>query len=140
MAALRPARRLVREHTHALKFIRRHIVGHGLESAGIIDRRQAVAAVAAAVEIGFVLHRLDRAVVFDAGFGKHLDRVSATMDVKGFLAVERDLDRPAGDHRKFCSADLVRKPIALAAEAAAHRSGDNAATAGGQSGRAWWWE
>ena len=74
VAALRAARRFIREHAHALEFVRRHIVSHGLQRAGVIDGRQAVTAVAAAVEIGFVLHRLDRAVVFHAGLGKHLDR------------------------------------------------------------------
>ena len=59
--------------------------------------------------------------------------MSAAMDVKRFLAVERDLDRSSRDHRKFGHADLVGKWIALAAEAAAYRSGDDADAAGGKS-------
>jgi hypothetical protein len=67
VAALWPAGRLIGENPHAFKFISRHFVGDRLQCAGVVDRRQAITAVAAAVEIGFILHRLNRTVVLYAG-------------------------------------------------------------------------
>ena len=48
VATLRSAGRLIGKNSHALELISRHFVSHRLQRAGIIDRSQAVAAVAAA--------------------------------------------------------------------------------------------
>ncbi len=48
------------------------------------------------------------------------------MAVENFLARERDLHRPPRDHRELGDDDLVVEGIALAAEAAAVRRGDDA--------------
>ena len=132
MAALRSAGGLVRKNAHPFELISRHFVSNRLQRAGVINRGQTVAAIAAAVEISFILHRLNRAVALHAGFGPHFDRMSAAMDVKRFFPRERDFDWPSGDHRKFGNADLVRKRIAFSAEAAAHRSRDDADAARGE--------
>jgi hypothetical protein len=132
VAALGSARGFVGENANAFKFILRHIVSDGLQRAGVIDRGQPVATITAAVEKSFILHRLDRAVAFHAGFRPHFDRMSAAVDIKGFLASERNFDRPSRDHRKLGRAELVGKRIALAAEATSHWRRNDANAARGE--------
>ena len=125
VAALGAAGRLVGEHPHALELVRRQIVGHRLQRSGVVDRGQAVAAVAAAVEEGAEPHAGEGAVALDPGAHPHLHRVASPVHVERLLAVEGDLYRPAGDHRQLGHRDLVGEGVALAAEAAAHRRGDD---------------
>src|SRR4030095_3400405 len=90
------------------------------------DCGESVAAVPAAVEKMLILHRLKRTVVAYAGFCKHLDRMSAAVHIEGLLAGKRDFHGSSRDHGEFGHCDFVGKGIALAAEAASHRSGDHA--------------
>ncbi len=55
----------------------------------------------------------------------HQHRVAAAVAVEDLLAGERDLDRPAEHERHLRRYDLVVERIALAAEAAAVRAGDD---------------
>ena len=125
MAALGAAGRLVGEHPHALELVGRQVVGHRLQRPGVVNGGQAVAAVAAAVQKGPEPHGLQRAVALDPRAHPHLHRMASPVHVERLLAVERDLHRPAGDHGQLGHRDLVGEGIALAAETAAHRRGDD---------------
>jgi len=131
--ALGAARRLVGEGAQALEAIVRHVVSDGLERAGIEGRGDAVGAVCAAVEISLEVHRGDCAVGTHARFDFHQDGMSPAMAVENFLARECNFDGTARPSRQFADDNLVVEWVALAAEAAAVRRGDDADVRGPHS-------
>ena len=78
------------------------------------------------------MHPGDRAIFLHSGLDVHQDRMTAAMTVEDLFARQRDLDRTAGNHRELANNDLVIEGIALAAKAAAIRSGDHSNVAGRQ--------
>src|SRR5919201_4217649 len=79
MATLRSARRLVREQPNPLETVARNRVGRGLQCTRVVGRRDAIAAVATAVQEALELHGRDPAIPTEAGFHLHLHRVPATV-------------------------------------------------------------
>ena len=77
------------------------------------------------------MHRGDRAGLGDPGLETHQHRVTTPMGGEDFLARQRDLDRPVGHQRELGGDDLVIERIALPAEAAAVRAGDDPDPRGG---------
>src|SRR3990172_6014009 len=132
MPPLWATRRLVGKNPDSFKLIGGKFVANRLERARVIDGRQPVAAVAAAIQERSKVHGLERAVVLDPGPDPHLDRMSTPVHVKGFFPGESELHRPSGYHRELGRAHLVREGIALAAKAAANRRRNHPDTAHGQ--------
>ena len=126
VSALGPARRLVGEDAAALKVIRRDVIGHRLQRAGVERAGDAVRAVGAAVEQRLDVHAGDRAVALHAGLEVHQHRMAAAMAVEDLLAREADLHRPIEQQRRLRDDDFVIERIALAAEAAAVGRRDHA--------------
>src|SRR5215211_7066913 len=124
-------RRFVGESAQALKLVSRHVISHGLQRAGVERARHAVTTVRAAIEKRLKVHRGDRPVVLHARFDFHQDWMASAMAVEDFLARERDLHWPSGDHRELAYSNLVIERIALPTEAAAVRRGDYADVCGG---------
>ena len=126
VAALGPARRLVREDARALELVRRDAVRDRLQRSRVVGRGDPVRAVAAAVERRLEVERGDRAVLLHAGPHPHQGRVTAPVAVEDLLARQADLDGPARDAREVRDDDLVVEDVRLAAEAAAVRRRDHA--------------
>src|ERR1700738_2221603 len=72
------------------------------------------------------MHGGDAAVFFYAGFEIHQDRMAAAVAVENFFASKTDVYCPIENERGFGDYDFVIEGIALAAEAAAVGSGDDA--------------
>ena len=126
MSALRTAGRFVGEHAASFEVIRRDVIRHGLQRAGVERARDAVRSVGAAVEQRFHVHAGDRAVVLHAGLERHQHRMPSAVAVEDLLAGQADLHRPVEHQRRFGDDHLVVERIALAAEAAAVRRRDDA--------------
>ena len=124
--ALGSARRFVGERAGALELVSRDRIGDGLQRARVIGARDAIGAVAAAVQQALEVHRGNGAVLRHAGLHPHQRGVAPTVAVEHFFARQRDLDRTTRDHRELRDDDLMAERIALAAEAAAVRRGDDA--------------
>ncbi len=116
VSSLGAAGRLVGEDPDATKAIGRDLVGHRLQGAGVVGAGHAVAAVAAAVDVGLEIERQNvaRFVVAAAYPDEH--RVAPAVHVEDLLAGESDLDRPARHDRQLLAAELVWEWIGLAAE------------------------
>ena len=126
VAALRPARRLVREDAAAFEVVRRDVIRDGLQRAGVERAGDAVRAVRAAVEQRLHVHAGDRAVQLHAGLEPHQHRMAAAMAVEDLFARQADLHR-AIEHESGLGDDhLVVERVALAAEAAAVGCRDHA--------------
>src|SRR5256712_854615 len=126
VAALGPAGRLVRVHADAVELVRRDAVGDREKRAGVIGGRDPVGRVRAAVEEALVVDRGDLAILFNAGPDAHLHRVAPAVRVEDLFPVERELHRAARAQREERRRELVRERVALAAEGAAVRRGDDA--------------
>ncbi len=126
VAALGPARRLVGEDARGLELVARQLVGYRLQRSGVEGARDAVGAVAAAVDQRLQVHPGELAVLRDAGAEAHQHRMPAAVHVEHFFAVEADLHRAAEDQRRLADHHLVVAHVALAAEAAAVRRRDDA--------------
>src|SRR3989454_4386965 len=83
--ALRPAGRLVRERSCALELVTWNVIRDCLQRARVVGARDAVGAVAAAVQERLEVHRSDRPVPFHAGLDPHERRVAAAVAVEHFL-------------------------------------------------------
>ncbi|MDH5211189.1 MAG: hypothetical protein OEW96_05885, partial [Betaproteobacteria bacterium] len=124
--ALGAAGGLVREYPAGLELEARQLVGDGREHAGVERARRAVRAVGAAVEQRLQVHRREAAVLAHAGAELHQHRVAAAVLVEHLFARQADLHRPAEHERGLGHHELVVARVALAAEAAAVRRGDDA--------------
>jgi hypothetical protein len=131
--ALRAARRLVRERAAGLEPVARNLVGHRLQHAGVERARDAIRAVAAAIDQRLQADAGELAVLRHAGAELHQHRVPAAMHVEHFLAIQADLHRPAKNERRLRTDDLVVADVGLAAEAAAVRARDHADVRGRNS-------
>src|SRR2546430_9942946 len=89
VAALRTARRFVREYAAALELVRRDAIGDRLERTPVKRAGDAVRSVRASVEQRLHVHACDRSVVFDARSEPHQDGMPPA------AAVEHLLPRPA---------------------------------------------
>ncbi len=76
------------------------------------------------------MHRGDLSVLRHAGLHPHQRRMAPAVAVEHLFARERDLHRAPRHHRELRDGDLVAERIALAAEAAAVRRGDDADAGG----------
>ena len=125
VTALRAARRLVRVQPHAVELVRRNLVRHRHQRAGVVRGRDAIRRVGAAVEPRLRMDSGDFARRLDARAHAHQHRVPAAVRVKDFFAVQCDLDGPPCALRQQARRELVAERIALAAEAAAVGRGDH---------------
>ena len=130
VATLGATRRLVGEDARAFELVDRHLVGDGIDDAGVERGGHAVGAVGAAVEPRLDVGAGDFAVPGEPGLEPHEHRVSAAVHVENFLARQRDLHGAAGELRQLARRDLVGKRIELPSEAAAHRCSDHADVGG----------
>src|SRR6266852_8041322 len=130
MPALRSAWRFVSKNAQAIKLVAWHFISDSLQSSGVERARHAVAAIGAAVEKRFEMHRGDRAVLFHSGLDVHEDRMTATMTIKNFFARQRALHRTPRHHREFANNHFMIELVALAAKATAIRRRDDANVAG----------
>ena len=126
VSALRSTWRFIRERAAALESIARYMVSRGLQRASVKRAGHAVRAVRATIDQRLQMHGGDGAVFFHAGFEIHQDRVAAAMAVKNFFARQADFYRAVKKERGFGHHDFVIERIALASEAAAIRSRDDA--------------
>ncbi len=128
--ALRTARRLVGVRANAVEAVVGELVGDGLQRPGVVGRGDAVAAVSAAVEGGLQVLPGDGAVVLETRLEPHLHRMAPAVTVEDLFPAQGDLHRAAELERHLGDHDLVVEGIALAAEAAAVRTGDHADSGG----------
>ena len=126
VSALGAARRLVGEDARALELVARQLVGHGLERAGVEGARDAVRTVAAAVDQRLQVHPGQPAVLRHAGAEPHQHRVPAAVHVEHLFPRETDFHRAAEHQGRLRDHRFVVAQVALAAEPAAVRSGDDA--------------
>ncbi len=126
MAALRPARWLVREDAAAFESIGGDVIRHRLQRAGVEGGCDPIGAVRTAVERALEVHGGDVPVLGHAGAHPHQHRVPSAMRVEDLFACERALHRAASDHGELSHHDLVRERIRFAAESAAMRCADDA--------------
>ena len=131
VAALGAAGRLVGEDARPLELVDRHLVGDGVDDAGVEGRGHPVGAVGAAVEPGLDVAAGDVALPGEPGLEPHQHRMPAAVDVEHLLAGEGDLHGPPGDLGELAGGDLVGEGVELAAEAAAHRRRDHPDVRGG---------
>ena len=126
MSAFRPAGRLVRESSAALKAIAWNVIRRRLQRAGVERARHAVRSVRAAINQRLQVHRRDRAVFFHASLESHHHGMAAAMAVENFFARQTNFHGTVEHQRGFGNYDLVIEGIALAAESAAIGCGDHA--------------
>jgi hypothetical protein len=119
VAALRPARRLVRVDARRVEAVRVERVRRGEQLAGVVRGDQAERRVGAAVDQDLAVDGADAAVARRAETVAHLHRVAAAVRVEDLLARVQDLDGPAALHRQLRDAELEVERLALAAERAA---------------------
>src|SRR5579885_1249852 len=120
------AGRLVRERAASAKAIARNVVGGSLQSSRVVGTCYAIGAVGAAVDERLEIHCRNRAVFLDASLEFHQNRMTATVTVENLFPRQTDLHRAVQQEGRFRHDNLVLKRIALAAEAAAIRSGNHA--------------
>ncbi len=118
VASLGSARRLVGEHTAALKLVGRDVVGDGLKCARVERAGDAVGTVGTAVEHGLHVHAGDAAVLLDAGREPHQYWMATAVAVEYFLAREADLHGPIEHQGGLTDDQFVVERIALSAEPA----------------------
>src|SRR2546421_7855083 len=107
MSALGSAGRLVREGAAALIAIARNVIRGGLQCAGIKRACDSVRAVGATVDQRLEVHSGDGAVLFDAGFEFHQDRMAAARTIKYLFACQADFDGPVKQKRSLRHDDFV---------------------------------
>src|SRR5258707_1190631 len=103
VSALGPARWFVGESAQALEFIARDVIRDRLQSTGVERARDAVAAVGAAIEKRFEVHRGDRTIFFHSGFDVHQDGMATAVTVENFFTSKSALHRPTRQHRKLAN-------------------------------------
>ena len=116
---LGPAGRLVGEDAAGLEAVGGQVIGHRLQRAGVVHRRDTEGAVGPSVEGGAEVHGQDPALSGDAGAHPHEHRVAPPVRVEHLLARQGALDGPPGDHRQLRDDQLVGEGVRLAAEAPA---------------------
>src|SRR5258705_1355191 len=126
VSALWAAWRFVCEGTQSLEFVTRHLIGNRLQRASVKRAGNAVAPISAAVEKRLKMHSCYRAVFLYASLDMHQHWMTAAMAIESFLACERSLHRPSGNHRELANYHLVIERIALATKTTPVRSGNNA--------------
>ena len=125
VAALGPARRLVRVDAPRVEAVRRHAVGRREELSAVVGRHQPERRVGAAVEDDPGVDGRDLALRRRARPVPHLERVTPAVGVEDLLPGVEDLDRPPREHGQPGHRELEVEGLALAAERPADRRLDH---------------